>query len=156
MRLLHDGLLWILLLLKVCRVVVMIVAGLRCPLVGVLLPLHGVVGLWVLLRDVVLLEIWRCYSACNEYTAIHLLLQSILIYKRDSFQLTRNVHLSSTYSKTASAMYTKDVVSIRGKVKFSTSLLRSTKTTFWWWCPFFKWKSATFSFTLVVIGNVTA
>ena len=30
----------------------MIVAGLRCPLVGFLLPLHGVIDLWVLLCKV--------------------------------------------------------------------------------------------------------
>ena len=40
-------------LLEVCPcVVLMIVAGLRCPLVGFLLPLHGVIDLWVLLCKV--------------------------------------------------------------------------------------------------------
>jgi hypothetical protein len=89
--LVHSLLRVVLMLVGVCRVCVMIVAGLRCTLVGVgvgviviivdLLPVRGVSALVVLLRAGGGLEVGRCTSACNEYTAIHLLLQTIYKYK---------------------------------------------------------------------------
>ena len=143
-------------LLEVCPcVVLMIVAGLRCPLVGFLLPLHGVIDLWVLLCKVGWQEVWLCYSTCNEYTAIHFLLQSKFIYKLDSFQLTRNAIFQSTYSNTASDMCTKDVVSMRENWVVSTSWDRLSKLVSKRRASLVKLQSVTFSSTKVALGDST-